>query len=155
MEFVLEQKNPAHPRSVSRFWDFVFWWRVLKAGYGVHGQQLWILTWVVSWEPGSLGSYELQGKLLCCFWDKCQRSVFVSVSSRASLWGWTWWSLKECLPDLTCYHSKSLPSIVNPITSKFILEKLLALEKGGEFAQMKCKSFIEYTCRVIANLNFW
>lgn len=69
------------------------------------------------------------GKTALLFWYKCQRPVFVSVSSSASLWGWTCWSLKESLPGLTCYHSKSLPRIVNPITSKFILEEALGFRK--------------------------
>lgn len=55
----------------------------------------------------------------------------ISVLPTASLQGWTRQSLKESLPGLTCYTSKSLPSAVNPRTREFPLEETLGFRKKG------------------------
>lgn len=55
----------------------------------------------------------------------------ISVLPTASLRGWTRQSLKESLPGLTCYTSKSLPSAVNPRTREFPLEETLGFRKKG------------------------
>lgn len=56
----------------------------------------------------------------------------ISVLPAASLQGWTRQSLKESLPGLTRYTSKSLPSAINPITCKFPLEETLGFRKKEE-----------------------